>query len=66
MKASDLRQKSTDELNKELLEQLKAQLNLRMQKATGQASQTHQFKQIRRDVARIKTILNEKKSGDAS
>jgi large subunit ribosomal protein L29 len=66
MKASDLRQKSTDELNKELLEQLKAQLNLRMQKATGQASQTHQFKQIRRDVARIKTILNEKKPGDAA
>jgi len=66
MKASDLRQKSTDELNKELLEQLKAQLNLRMQKATGQASQTHQFKQSRRDVARIKTILNEKKSGDAA
>ena len=66
MKASDLRQKSSDELNKELLEQLKAQLNLRMQKATGQASQTHQFKQIRREVARIKTILNEKKSGNAS
>jgi large subunit ribosomal protein L29 len=66
MKASELRQKSTDELNKELLEQLKAQLNLRMQKATGQASQTHQFKQIRREVARIKTILNEKKSGNAS
>jgi large subunit ribosomal protein L29 len=66
MKASDLRQKSTDDLNKELLEQLKAQLNLRMQKATGQASQTHQFKQIRREVARIKTILNEKKSGNAS
>jgi large subunit ribosomal protein L29 len=66
MKASDLRQKSTDELNKELLEQLKAQLNLRMQKATGQANQTHQFKQIRREVARIKTVLNEKQSGNAS
>ena len=44
MKASELRQKSIDELNQELLAQLKAQMNLRLQKATGQLSQVHQFK----------------------
>jgi large subunit ribosomal protein L29 len=66
MKASELRQKSSDEMDKEILEQLKAQLNLRMLKATGQAQQTHQFKQIRRDIARIKTVLKEMESGKAS
>jgi len=66
MKASELRQKSIEELNKELLDQLKAQMNLRLQKATGQLSQVHQFKQIRRDIARIKTIIREKQSGEQS
>ncbi len=66
MKASELRQKSIDELNQELLAQLKAQMNLRLQKATGQLSQVHQFKQIRRDIARIKTIIREKQSGEQS
>jgi large subunit ribosomal protein L29 len=62
MKTEELRQKSVDELNQELIEQLKAQLKLRMQNATGQVAQTHQFKQIRRDIARIKTVLNENAS----
>lgn len=62
MKTEELRQKSVEELNKELIEQLKAQLKLRMQKATGQVAQTHQFKQIRRDIARIKTVLTENAS----
>ncbi|RMG58012.1 MAG: 50S ribosomal protein L29 [Gammaproteobacteria bacterium] len=66
MKASELRQKSIEELNKELLDQLKAQMNLRLQNATGQLSQVHQFKQIRRDIARIKTIIREKQSGEQS
>ncbi|HHJ11833.1 MAG TPA: 50S ribosomal protein L29 [Chromatiales bacterium] len=66
MKASELRQKSIEELNQELLAQLKAQMNLRLQKATGQLSQVHQFKQIRRDIARIKTIIREKQSGEQS
>jgi large subunit ribosomal protein L29 len=62
MKTEELRQKSIEELNQELIEQLKAQLKLRMQNATGQVAQTHQFKQIRRDIARIKTVLNENAS----
>jgi large subunit ribosomal protein L29 len=65
MKTQDLRQKSVEELNQELIEQLKADLKLRMQKATGQVAQTHQFKQIRRDIARIKTVLNEMQAGNA-
>lgn len=60
MKASELREKSVDELNTELLELLKAQFNLRMQKSTGQLAQTHELKKVRRDIARVKTILTEK------
>jgi large subunit ribosomal protein L29 len=65
MKTEELRKKSAVELNQELIEQLKAQLKLRMQRATGQVAQTHQFKQIRRDIARIKTVLNEMQAGNA-
>jgi len=60
MKASELREKSVEELNGELLTQLKEQFKLRMQAATGQLGQTHLLKQTRRDVARIKTVLNQK------
>ena len=60
MKASDLRAKTADELNKELLVLLEMQFKQKMQSATGQLSQTHLLKQVRRDVARIKTLLNEK------
>jgi large subunit ribosomal protein L29 len=60
MKASDLRERSTADLNKELLELLRAQFNLRMQRSTGQASRHDQFGKLRRDVARIKTILSER------
>ncbi|ALG68590.1 50S ribosomal protein L29 [Beggiatoa leptomitoformis] len=60
MKASELRQKSIVELNNELLELLREQFNLRMQKANGQLSRYSQFKTIRRDIARIKTMLTEK------
>lgn len=62
MKPQELRQKSTDELNKELLALRREQFNLRMQFGTGQLAQTHQFGRIRRDIARIKTVLNEAKS----
>jgi large subunit ribosomal protein L29 len=65
MKASELRDKSVEELNKELLELLKEQFNLRMQNATGQLSTTHQFGRVRKDIARIKTILSEKKRAEA-
>ena len=57
MKAQDLRTKSVEELNNELVNLLGEQFKLRMQTATGQLQQTHQAKQVRRDIARIKTIL---------
>ncbi|MAN51501.1 MULTISPECIES: 50S ribosomal protein L29 [Marinimicrobium] len=60
MKASELREKSVEELNGELLTQLKEQFKLRMQAATGQLGQTHLLKQTRRDIARIKTVLKQK------
>ena len=60
MKAQDLRTKSVEELNAELVNLLGEQVKLRMQKATGQLQQTHQAKQVRRDIARVKTVLTEK------
>lgn len=60
MKASELKAKSVEELNTELLGLLREQFNLRMQLATGQLAQTHLLKQVRRDIARVKTILTEK------
>lgn len=59
MKASELKTKSATELQDELLALLRQQFNLRMQKATGQLTATHQLKVVRRDIARLKTILNE-------
>jgi len=60
MKASELRQKGSADLNKELLELVREQFSLRMQKGTGQLAKTHRMKQVRREIAQIKTILNEK------
>ncbi len=60
MKASELRDKSVEELQASLLSLLKDQFNLRMQKATGQLAQTHLLGQVRRDIARVKTVLNDK------
>lgn len=60
MKASELREKSIEDLQKELHGLLREQFNLRMQKGTGQLSQPHRVSQVRRDIARVKTILNEK------
>lgn len=59
MKAKDLRSKTKEELNASLLELSREQFNLRMQKGTGQLSKSSQIKQVRRDIARINTILNE-------
>ena len=59
MNATDLRQKSKEELNVLLLEKSREQFNLRMQKGTGQLAKPDQVKKVRRDVARIHTILNE-------
>lgn len=65
MKASELRAKSTDALREELYALLKQQFNLRMQQATGQLEATHRLKLVRRDIARLKTILGEN-AGDAN
>jgi len=60
MKASELRAKSGEELHKELQELLRAQFGLRMQHATQQLSNTSQLKKVRRDIARVRTVLKEK------
>jgi large subunit ribosomal protein L29 len=60
MKAKELREKSVDELEKELLELLKAQFSLRMQIATQQLNNTSQPRKVRRDIARVRTLLREK------
>jgi len=60
MKAKDMREKSVDELEKELLELRKAQFSLRMQQATQQLTNTAAMRATRRDIARIKTLLWEK------
>ncbi len=60
MNAKDLREKSVEELNNEMLSLLREQFNLRMQEGTGQLAQPHRMKAVRRDIARVKTILNEK------
>jgi large subunit ribosomal protein L29 len=60
MKASELRQKGVDELNKELLDLLKAQFGLRMQIATQQLTNHSQIGKVRRDIARVRTVLREK------
>ena len=62
MKASELRAKSGDELQKELNDLLKAQFGLRMQLATQQLANTSQIKKLRRDIARVRTLLKEKAS----
>ena len=60
MKASELKAKSTDELRQELASLLKAQFSMRMQTATQQFSNTSQLKKVRRDIARVRTIMAEK------
>ena len=60
MNASELKTKSNDELKQELLDLLKAQFSLRMQKGTQQLSNTSQLGKVRRDIARVRTILRER------
>ena len=60
MKPIDLRKKSTDDLEKELVEIRKAQFSARMQISTQQSNKTDQLKKFQKDIARIKTILTEK------
>jgi large subunit ribosomal protein L29 len=64
MNASELRRKSVDELNQELLALRREQFNLRMQRATSQASKPHLFERARRNIARVKMVMSEK-AGEA-
>ncbi len=61
MKASELREKSVEELQQEVENLVKEQFNYRMQQSTGQIGQSHLFKQVKKDIARVKTVLNEKR-----
>jgi len=60
MKAKELKAKDTAELNKELIDLLKAQFSLRMQLATQQLANSSQLGKVRKDIARVRTILHEK------
>ena len=62
MDTQELRAKNENELRGELSELLKEQFNLRMQKGMGQLGQPHELRRVRRDIARIKTVLTEKQS----
>ncbi len=62
MKTTTLRAQSVEELDKQLHESLKELFTLRMQKGSGQLSRPSQFKLVRRDIARIKTLMAEKKA----
>ena len=61
MNARELRAKSDEDLHKELMELSREAFNLRMQQGTGQLSRPNQVKEVRRNIARVKTILNERR-----
>ena len=65
MKSADVRAKSKDELKDQLIDLRKESFNLRFQAASGQLENTARVKQVRRDIARIKTILGERGNADA-
>ena len=64
-KASELKAKSVEELNTELSSLFREQFNLRMQRGSGQDVKPHNFKRVRREIARIKTIIHQKQSAGA-
>ena len=66
MNASELREKTADQLNEELAGLKKEAFNLRFQQATGQLENTARMRSVKRDAARVKTILNEKAAAAAS
>ena len=65
MKVEDVRAKSDDELEEQLLDFRKEAFNLRFQTASGQLENTARVRQVRRDIGRIKTILNERRRAQA-
>ena len=64
MKASDARAKTLDELGDDLEALKKEQFNLRFQKATGQLENTARVRQVRRDIARVQTVMRDKRMAD--
>ncbi len=64
MEAKELKSKNSEELERLLLDLRKEQFSLRMQQGTGQANHPHLFKNLRKDIARVKTVLNENNSGN--
>ena len=66
MKASELKEKSVDELEKQLVELNKERFGYRMQQSTGQLGQTHLLKEVARNIARVKTVINQKQQAAAS
>jgi large subunit ribosomal protein L29 len=60
MEASELRDKSVEELNEELMALRREQFNLRMQQATGELNNHTEHRRVRKDIARVKTVLNQK------
>ena len=66
MKAADVKAKSDDELKEQLITLRKEAFNLRFQRASGQLENTARVRQVRRDIARIKTVLNERVGAPAA
>jgi large subunit ribosomal protein L29 len=66
MKPNDLRGMSQEDLNKELLDLRREQFSLRMQRATGQLARPHEYGRVKKDIARVKTILGELKQTSKS
>ena len=66
MKANELRQKSATELQDELFALSKEYFNLRLQRSSGQMAKAHLMRNVRRNIARVKTVMNQKKAGKVS
>ncbi len=66
MKIDELRGKSREDLKETLLELRREQFNLRMQRASGQLGQTDQIKKVRRDIARVKTVMTDLRKAAAT
>lgn len=66
MAIGDLKDKSVDELNQELTELFRESFNLRMQRGSGQEIKPHNFKRVRRQIARVKTVLAQKEAANSA
>jgi len=66
MNAKELREKSAEDLQATLIDLRKEQFNLRMQRGTGQLSRPHLMKQVKKDIARVHTVINQAKTGGES